>query len=198
MKPYAGFQAQINRGNRIEPLPEGAYVAVIKATKIEGTEPDETLIIRLDVSEGPHEGYFLKRYKHDSEKGNGKYEPRYKGDFRLVVPNPNNKRRLYPESDRRKFEDAIARIQASNPGYQWDWNKDSLVGLTVGINMQAGDYNGVPYTSIGQLEIADDVRAGKISPMPRREPRGDAYEPPVTIDDRTGYAQVNTEEVPFD
>lgn len=199
MKPYEGFKAEISRGAKMEPLPEGAYVAVIKAAKIIGAEPNETLVLRVDVAEGPYEGYFLKRYKHDSEKSNGKYEPRYKGDYRVYIYNPeNNKNRMYPESDKRKFESTIGCIEKSNPGYKWDWNKDSLVGKIVGINMQGDDYNGVPFTSIGQLEIADDVREGKVRPMPRRKPRGDAYEPPVTIDDRTGYVQVNTDEVPFD
>lgn len=192
MKPFSGFKSEDS--SKMAPLPAGAYVAVIKAVKIDGVDPDQTLILRMDVSEGEHAGYFMKRYKADSERG-GRFEPKYKGDFRLRIPNDANTRALYPESDRRRFNAAINRIERSNPGYTWDWNEQGLVGKTIGINMQAGTYNDIPFTKIGRLEVADDVRAGLVSPMEASAPRSDAYEPPV--DQQTGFQQVTTEELPF-
>lgn len=194
MKPIPGFKSELS-GKKYEQLPPGPYVASIKAAKVDGHEPDETLILRLDVAEGPYEGYYTKRYINDTKRENSQYPAKYKGDFRLRVPNPENKKAMYPESDLKKFKDAIARIEASNPGYTWDWNPDSLKGLSIGMSVQQGTYNGSGFTKIARLEIVDDVRAGKVSLMPPLAPRGDAYEPPV--DQQTGFAVVNDESVPF-
>ena len=193
MKPFAGFKSEA-KSKSYEQLPEGPYVATIKATRIDGREPDQSLIIRVDVSEGQYAGYFTKRWKHDKDS-NTRYEPKYKGDFRLRIPNEGS---AYYENNLAKFNDAIYRIEQSNPGYHWDWNENGLVGLTVGINMQKNFYNDNPYTKIGRLEIADDVRKGIVNVMKAGEPRSDAYEPPVQqVDSQSGFMVVNTDEVPF-
>jgi len=194
MKAYNGFEKKVS-GKAYEQLPAGPYVATIKAVHLEGQEPDQTLILRLDIAEGPYEGYYMKRYMSDSKRENAKYQAKYKGDFRLRVPNDENKKAMYPESDKKRFNDFVARIEASNPGYEWRWEENTLKGLQIGISVQEGTYNGSKYTRIARLEIVDDVRNGKVSIMPPREPRGDAWEPPV--DQQSGYAVVNDESVPF-
>ena len=185
MKAFSGFKSEAS-SNKFGPLPAGPYVAQIKKAKVDGKEPDQTLILRLDVTEGEFANYFTNRYNH--EKENAKYEPRYKGDYKIRIPNDDNKKAQYPDSDKRRFNDMIWRIEKSNPGYHWDWNEKSLEGLTVGINMQSGEYNGSPYTRIGRLEVADDVRKGIVPTMKAREPRSDAYEPPK--DQQTGFVKV--------
>lgn len=195
MKAFNGFKSEA-QNTKPKALPAGPYVAKILAVKVDGEDPDQTLIIRVDVTEGPYANYFRDRFKR--EKENSRYEPRYKGDFRLRIPNDNNTKAMYPESDLRRFNDAIYRIEKSNPGYHWDWNEQGLVGKTVGINMQDNEYNGVPFTKIGRLEIADDVRNGVCDKMNPKAPRGDAYEPPVAqVDQQTGFTAVETDELPF-
>ena len=197
MKAFDGFKAEAAGNGKFEMLPAGPYVAEILDVRIDGKEPDQTMVLRLDVTEGEQAGYFTRRYQHESENG-GKYEPRYKGVFRIRIPNDENTKAMYPESDKRKFNDAIFRIMRSNEGYKWDWNEQGLIGKTVGINMQAGEYNGAPYTSIGRLEIAEDVRKGLVHEMPPRKPRGDAYEAPAEqTDPQTGFTVVETEKLPF-
>jgi len=194
MKAFEGFKSEAS-GKAYQQLPPGAYVACIKAVKLEGQEPDQTLILRVDIAEGEYQGYYAKRYKHDSENEKSVYPAKYKGDFRLRVPNPDNKKALYPESDKTKFNDAIYRIEESNPGYHWDWNEKGLVGLMVGINVRQGTYNGSEFTKIGRLEIVGDVRQGIVKTMLPMTPRSDAYEPPR--DQQSGFMQVDTDEVPF-
>ena len=195
MKAFSGFKAEAS-GKKSRMLPAGAYVAKIKGVKIEGNEPDQQLVIRVDIEEGPYEKYFFKRYMSDKE--NSRYEPRYKGDFKLRIPNDENTNALYPETDLKRFNDAIYRIEQSNPGYHWDWNENGLVGLLVGINMQPGECNGFPFTKIGRLEIVSEVRAGTVQPMQAREQKGDADDS-AFIDKQSGYAQVdiNGVELPF-
>lgn len=191
MKPFAGFKSEASN-NKPKQLPAGPYVAKIKAVKIDGQEPDQTLIIRLDVSEGPYADYFMNRYKREAEKGS--YEPRYKGDFRLRIPNEANTKALYPESDLRNFNDAVFRIEGSNPGYTWDWNENGLVGLTVGINMQEREFNGNVFTAIGRLENAEDVRKGIVEPM---KPKGASTAAKNATDAASGMTRVQ-EELPWD
>ena len=190
MKPINGFKAQRSKAGYPQ-LPAGCYVAQVKRAWVEGNPPQQFLILRTEITEGDQAGYFTKRWKHDNESG-GKYEPKYKGDFKLRVPDEKNN---YPESDEKKLADAMAKFEESNPGYHWDWDENSLTNLFIGINVQPGEYNGVYFTRIGGLESVDDVRTGKAVPMKAREQKGDAYEPP--IDRISGFAVVNDDSVPF-
>ena len=195
MKAFNGFKSEAS-GKSYEQLPPGAYVAQIKAVHIDGHEPDQTLILRLDISEGPYEGYYTKRYVHDTKNDKSKYPAKYKGDFRVRIPNENNTKAMYPESDLRRFNDMVYRIEQSNPGYHWDWNEETLRGLTVGVSVRQGTYNGTGFTKLARLETADDVRKGLVKEMLPMAPRSDAsYDPP--IDQQTGFSVVDTSEVPF-
>ena len=193
MKPINGFKSEaISKKPKM--LPAGPYVARIKAVKIDGQEPDQQLILRVDVCEGEYMDYFMNRYKSDKE--NSRYEPRYKGDFKIRIPNENNTKAQYPESDLKRFNDAIYRIEKSNEGYHWDWNEQGLVGKIIGINMQESECNGFPFTKIARLEIAEDVRRGIVATMKPKLPTGDAYDTPQ-IDQQSGFTAVETDELPF-
>jgi hypothetical protein len=190
MKPINGFKSEI-MSKKPKMLPAGPYVAKIKAVKIDGQEPNQQLVLRVDVCEGEYTDYFMKRYKMEAE--NSRFEPRYKGDYKLRIPNENS---MYPESDLRRFNDAIARIERSNEGYKWDWNEQGLVGKLVGINMQQGDYNGYPFTKIASLAIADDVRKGLVETLAPIAPRGDADDS-EHIDKQSGFTAVQDEQLPW-
>lgn len=213
MKAFDGFKSEASK--RVYQLPAGPYIAKIMAVKIDGVEPDQTLILRLDVAEGDYAGYYAKRYDSESQRKNATYKAKYKGDFRLRIPNPDNKKALHPESDLRNFNDAIYRIEQSNPGYHWDWNEKGLAGLMIGINVQQGTYNGSQFTKIAKLEIVDEIRRGLVKPLAPMEPRSDSsaqrinpeppvYQPPVT--QQVGYQEtmnsgfttvVDTSDLPF-
>ena len=183
MKPFAGFKSEAS-SNKPRMLPAGPYVAKIINVKIDGQEPDQQLVLRVDVAEGEYEGYFTKRYQRENESG--KYDVKYKGDFRLRIPNPENTKAMYPESDLRNFNDAMFRIESSNPGYHWDWEERGLIGKIVGINMQERDFKGNIFTRIGRLEIADDVRKGIVQPMQSKASK-------TEIDAQSGMVKVDEE-----
>ena len=195
MKQFDGFKSEAPT-TKMPILPAGTYVAGIKNVKIDGKEPDQQLVLRLDIIEGEWSGYYTKRYERDSQNTGfqQKYQARYKGDFRIQIPDSNNSRRQHPEWDIRTFNNAMYCIEQSNPGYKWDWNEGSLKGKVVGINVREGSYNGNTFTQIGRLEVADDVRKGIVQTMKPREPRSDAAEP--TTDSGSGFF-IATEEVPF-
>ena len=193
MKAFDGFKSEKSNQGSFGQLPAGAYVGKITSVKIEGAEPDQTLAIAVDVTEGEHAGYFSRRLKHDQEMG-GQFEVKYKGVYRLRIPNPANTRAMYPDSDKKRFNDAIWRIEASNPGYHWDWNEKGLVGRAIGFSMQEDEYNGNAFTRIGRFEVVDDVRAGIIPKMKPRKPRQDASASAPA--EPSGFTQVETE-LPF-
>ena len=195
MKPINGFKAEAPTNN-FQMLPKGLYIATIQNVKLEGSEPDQQLILRLEITEGEYAGYYTKRYHADSS-GNSRFPAKYKGDYRLQIPNPDNTRRQHPEWDQRTFSGAIWAIEDSNEGYHWDWNEAGLKGKAVGINVRQGTYNGSPYTTIGRLESVQQIRAGAVKVMKDMEPRGDRG---VTVETSTtvpGFTPVDDEEVPF-
>ena len=195
MKQYEGFKSEAS-GKKYPMLPAGTYVAGIKNVKIDGDEPDQQLVLRLDIIEGEYAGYYTKRYENDSQ-GAGydqQYQAKYKGDLRIQVPNPDNTKRSHPEWDVRTFNNAIYCIEQSNPGYKWDWDEKKLKGKTVGINVREGTYNGNVYTQIGRLEVAEDVRRGIVETMKPKKPSGQTV---TGVDAQTGFTGVETDELPF-
>ena len=197
MKAYEGFKSEAS-GSAYPMLPVGAYVCEIKNVKIDGKEPDQKLILRLDIVEGEHTGYYTKRYEHDAGRNaqNHMYVTKYKGDFTLNIPNPDNTKREHPEWDIKAFNNMVFCVEQSNEGYTWDWNEKSLKGKLVGINVRAGTYNGNPYTQIGKLETVKDVRAGVCKPM---KPKPDTNTPTAeaSADSTPSFTEVETDELPF-
>ena len=184
-------------------LPKGAYVAGIKNVKIEGEAPDQQIVFRVDVIEGEHTGYFTKRYNHDKDAG-GNYEAKYKGDYKIQIPDGNNERRQHPEWDLKKLNNTVWAIEQSNPGFKWDGDTDHVgqfKGKTVGINMQYGTFNGIGFTKIGQFCVAEDARNGLVSPMKDMPDRmGDApASASAPAADPAGFTpvEIDTEELPF-
>lgn len=179
-------------------LPKGAYVAGIKNVKIDGEAPDQQIVFRVDIIEGEQAGYFTKRYNHDKDNAQ-QYEPKYKGDFKVQIPNPDNERRR-TEWDLKKLNNTVWAIETSNPGFKWDGDTDHIgqfKGKTVGINMQYGTYNGSGFTRIGQFCVADDVRKGIVPPMKDLEDRMGDAPASAPAADPSGFTPVETEELPF-
>ena len=180
-------------------LPVGAYVCGIKNVKIEGKAPDQQIVLRLDIIEGEQTAYFTKRYNHDTNAG-GKYEVRYKGDYKIQIPDANNAKRQHPEWDLKTLNNSIWCIEQSNPGFRFDGDTDhigELKGKIVGVNVRGGSYNGIEYTQIGRLEVAEDVRKGIVKPMKRKADTMGSADPDAKTDGQTGFPVVETEELPF-
>ena len=194
MKAFEGFKSESSGNGAYEQLPAGPYVAKITNVKIDGVEPDQSLVLRLEVLEGEYKDYFSKRYQHDKDNG-GMYEAKYKGDYRLRIPNPANTKSKYPDSDKRRFNDAIWRIERSNEGYHWDWNEKGLIGKVVGMSMQDDEYNGNQFTRIGRLEVAQDVRNGIVGIMKPRKRQETTTE--AVGFTSSGFTAVENVEVPF-
>ena len=171
MKAFEGFRSEAPRTS-YPMLPAGAYVGVIRDIRIDGNEPDQSLVFCLEITEGEYAGYYTKRYQHDAEraKSGGDFAAKYKGVYRLRIPNPANNYSRNIDWDIRNFNTAIWDIEQSNPGYHWDWKEAGLTGKQVGFSVRDAMYQGNAYTEIGRLENIHSVRAGKVKPMKPRDP----------------------------
>ena len=154
----------------------------------------------------PHDQSHNASKKAGSQFG----EAKYKGTYRLRIPNPQNPNAQYPESDVSRMNDMIFRFEKSNPGFHWDCDEKKLPGLIVGFRTQEDEYNGNVFTRIGSLATADDVRQGLVKGMSprRRQVQQDPLMPtmptiptpsqiPKPVDSQTGMPVVDTDELPF-
>ena len=207
---YTGMKSEESKSNNFGQLPAGPYVAKVLGARVVGDAPDQSLEIMLDVSEGEYKDFFTKKFEAAKKAGNKYGDPKYKGIYRLRIPNESNTNAQYPESDKRRMNDMIFRFEKSNPNFHWTGEEKHLKGLTVGINMQEDEFNGNKFTRIGRLEIAQDVQAGLVQPMQPRKRResGDPTTIPsfsdvpspaqMTMDPLSGLPQVNPDELPWD
>ena len=124
MKAFNGLEIK-KSVSASEPLPAGGYVAKILNAKVEEYSWGEVLVISFDISEGEYKDFFSKQYKENTRE-----DKKWKGNFRLTVPQESNQ---YFDSQKRTFGNAIWAIEESNPGYHWDWNEDALKGKMVGV-----------------------------------------------------------------
>ena len=93
MKSFEGFKAEDNSNSMPTQLPAGTYVAAILGAKVEGTEPEQVLKIRVDVIEGDFAGFYTRLYEKQTSSADLQYQPKYKGVFTLNIPNANNSHR---------------------------------------------------------------------------------------------------------
>lgn len=162
---YNGMKAEESKSENMGQLPVGVYVAKTLDARIDG----DNLVLYLDVAEGEHAGFFMKKFEAQKAIGSKYGDPKYKGTYRLRIPQQDGPNAEYYESNVRRMNDMGYRYERSNPGYHWDGNELKLKGKLVGINVQEDSYNGNTFTRIGRLEVADDVRNGLVKPMKPRQ-----------------------------
>ena len=175
-------------------LPLDAYVCKVKQCKVVDTDYGEQLVILFDITEGEYAGYFQKDYARNTAQ-----DKKWRGLLRVWIPKDDGS-----ESDeitKRSFKGMTTSFEKSNPGYQWDWNENSLAGKTVGIlfRNEAYDFQGRqgwaarPFRALS----ADAVRNGEYT-MPKDKPlKNKTSAAPAYPNPNNGYTEVDDEELPF-
>ena len=201
---FNGMKAEEKKGKSNNNLPAGSYVCRVIEGRVEGDEPDQRLIVLLDVCEGPFKDFYMKRYTEQKERyesGKLQYKPKYKGVIRLRIPNPDNKKAQYPESDMRNFNDMIAKFQNSNPNTEFfsenGFDEMKLAGKLIGAIVIDDEYNGNSFTKPDEFANVDDVRNGTAKPTRKKDAQQDPTTAPM-VDQRSGMEVVNTEKLPWD
>lgn len=107
-------------------LPLGAYVCRVKKTAIQSNAYGDQLCILFDIIEGDHKGYYAAEYA-----ANQNQDKKWKGVLRQWLPLDNGSQQ--DEWTKSALKGMVSNFEKSNPGYQWNWDENSLVGKLIGI-----------------------------------------------------------------
>ena len=132
MKAFNGLEIK-KSVSASEPLPAGGYVAKILNAKVEEYSWGEVLVISFDIADGEYKDFFSKQYKENTRE-----DKKWKGNFRLTVPQESNQ---YFDSQKRTFGNAIWAIEESNPSFKWAWDENALKGKMVGVLFRNYEYD---------------------------------------------------------
>ena len=165
MKAFNGLEIK-KSVNASEPIPAGGYVAKILNAKVEEYSWGEVLVISFDVAEGEYKDFFSKQYKDNTRE-----DKKWKGNFRLTVPQESNQ---YFDSQKRTFGNAIWAIEESNPSFRWAWDESALKGKMVGVlfrnrEWEMSDGRSGWSTECCTFVSVEDVRTGNFK-QPKDKP----------------------------
>ena len=199
MIKFDGMKPEENKGKSNQ-LPAGAYVVQVIDAQIDGEYPDQRLAVVFDIAEGPYKGWYLRNFE-DRKKRGSNYEIKYKGVIKIRIPNPDNKKAQYPETDMRKFNDMIAKFQNGNPNTEFysnaGFDEMKLKGKFVGVIVIEDEYNGYSFTKPDEFANIDDVHNGTAKSSKKKDAQQDPTTAPM-VDQRSGMQVVNTEKLPWD
>lgn len=174
-----------------DPLPAGGYVAKILDAEEKEYSCGSVLVISFDILEGEFKDFFKQNYK-----ANTREDKKWKGVYRLTVPQESNQ---WYDSQKRTFGNAIACIEESNNGYHWNWDEKTLKGKTVGVLFRNFEYdvegNTGWSTECCSLASVEDIREGNFK-MPKDKPlKKKAVAMPVTPVQT--FEEIQDEDLPF-
>ena len=173
-----------------DPLPVGGYVAKIMNAEVKEYNLGEVLVISFDIAEGEYKDFFANQYKANTNE-----DKKWKGNFRINVPQESNQ---WFESQKRTFGNAIACIEESNSGYAWDWDETKLKGKTVGVLFRNFEWevngNSGWSTECGCFISADDARSGNFRMMKDRPLKNKTTTQTATFET---VEEISTEDLPF-
>lgn len=167
MKQIANWTNVKEAGGAIENLPAGAYVCkIMKCTEDKNRSSNGThLTIQFDIAEGEYKDWFAADWKNQTREDK----------FWHGVINQNIPDETSPKYDTqcgffKRFTNAV---EASNPGYHWDWNEAGLKGKMIGVvfgELEKESQRGTRYmtTRADSIWSVDDVKNGKCKiPAPK-------------------------------
>ena len=191
MKAFNGLEIKKSVNTR-EPLPAGGHVAKILNAKVEEYTWGEKLVISFDIAEGEYKDFFRKQYNENTRE-----DKKWKGNFRLTVPQEGNQ---YFEGQKRTFGNAIWAIEESNPGYKWDWVEVALKGKMVGVLFRNFEWemngNSGWSTECCTFVSVEDVRNGNFK-QPKDKPIRNKPVNNASVSNSTAPADDSMIDLPF-
>ena len=176
MRKYDGYeQAEAVIPGDYEMLEPGGYVC--KILKVQAEEKDYGTLLRIafDIAEGEYEGYYRRRF--DQKK---QYDENAKW--------PGMYYQAAKQDDLRYFKGFITSIEASNPGFKWNWDEKKLTGKLFGGIFGEEEYekqNGEIGTIVKCrfVRSADSIREGKFKVPEKKRLQPSLNEPNYTTQD---------------
>ena len=176
MKPVKGYkEATATSFSKAERLPAGGYVLKVLDVKEESYDWGDVIILRFDIAEGEHKGFFDKQYKAMQDE----YK-KWKGTYRINVPVQKGT----SEDDVNKykrflgfFKSQIEAFNKSNANTNIDcskeWNtsvlKNKLVGAVFGNKEWEMNGRSGWFTNCDHLIPVEDIRNDNFT-IPKDKP----------------------------
>ena len=117
-----------------ENLPAGGYEArIINAAVLTNSNGSESLAVQVDITAGEFKDFFKRDFEsnpYDNKK--------WRGTARFFVPVDDGSDK--DERTKGIFKAMTDAVEASNPGYKWNWDEKTLKGLKVGIMVRDKEY----------------------------------------------------------
>lgn len=138
-------------------LPLDAYVCKVVKGVVQTNDYGDQLCVLFDIAEGEQTGFYAKEFKSNTMK-----DKKWKGVLRVWLPRDDGSEK--DEFTKSALKGFVTSIENSNPGYQWDWNENSLAGKLLGIMFrnEEWEFNGKHGWAVRPLRAmsADTVRSG--------------------------------------
>lgn len=187
----------------VEQIPtDRPHICVIQgAEEINYTSASGYNVHRLDVYvevvEGEYKDYYAKKFEAD--KANNE-NAKWKGVVKINIPKEDGSEQ--DDWTIKSFNSNILAIEASNPGYTFDWDEDKLDGKKVGLVLRKKEWcfngrNGF-YSEPFKFISLDDIKAGKFrEPKAKLLPEGTISTSSDAINNFVSVDENSPEEVPF-
>lgn len=141
-----------------ERLPAGGYILRILNVDYVTNDHGDTIVLSFDIEEGEQKGFFAANYKLQTGE-----DKKWKGTYRIRIPKDDGSEQ--DEWVMRRFKTIIGNFEDSNPGYQWNWDEQTLKGKLIGalFNNKEYEFEGRHgfFTNCHSLVKAEKIRSGK-------------------------------------
>ena len=206
-------QIEASTGEK-ETLPAGGYICKIMGAKEvtynrrDGSGSFSRLEISIDIADGPYKDFYAHDYRAQKQWGD---DQKWKGVVRPYCPTSGS-----DEQSRRSqaiFKAYTNAIEASNPGYTWNWDEKTLKGKLVGVMFRDTEwaYNGrtgwkvQPYRFVSVDVIKNgNFETPKPKPLPESQrPRldtsaADIFDNPAPAGNNGAYQDIpSDDDLPF-
>lgn len=200
MKKFNDYETTQSYSNS-EKLPVGGYVLKIANVRYEEGQngTSDRIQLMFDIAEGDQKDFFRKQYESQTSE-----DKKWKGTVAIYVPTDDGSER--DGWTKKSFKTIMENFEASNPGYTWNWDENSLKGNLIGgifvDTYTVIDGKEVKYVSLAPKNIraVDCIRSGNFK-MPEA-----IYKNGATGNVSTGNTSSNSfvnvtsgveEEIPF-
>ena len=147
-------------------LPLDAYVCKVRKAVVQSTDYGDQLCILFDIADGEFKDFFKKDF--DSSTVENK---KWKGVLRQFIPRDDGSEK--DEWTKSSFKGLTTSFEKSNPGYQWNWDENSLAGKFIGIlfRNEEWEYDGKTGWAVRPFRglSVDSVRSGEYT-LPKDKP----------------------------
>ena len=157
IKPFSDYDKTEAYTERKQ-LPKGGYVLKVLGSELKTNSNGQYIQLGCDIVEGDFKDFFAQDWKAQTNE-----DKKWHCNYLLNVPKEDGS-----EKDgwtKRRFKTVMLAFEASNEGYHWDWNTDSLKGKLIGGLFNIREYynqqNQVRQaTNLAQLINVDAIRNG--------------------------------------